>query len=142
MNKWIVIAAIVVVPWVHGELDRCSKELLLSYFPSNFVENTLMEYNVSEKEWKGIITDLQSEDDQVVVLVEEKAAKMDPNPLKVAGHRDMAVALFRETLYEVFSRVLSRHGITEPSLVAAMLDDIQFQKAKRFVNCMEEAAAE
>jgi hypothetical protein len=69
--------------------------------------------------------------------VEEKASKMDPNPLKDPSQRQAAVKLFRDTLFEVFSGVLNEHGVTDEQKVRAMLDDIQHQKAVRFAQCME-----
>ena len=63
---------------------------------------------------------------------------MNPNPLKDPAQRQAAVKLFKETLFEIFSEVLTQHGVKDPKQIQAMLDDVQQQKAKRFAQCMEQ----
>lgn len=116
---------------------ECAKELLLAYFPEAFVSQTLKKYNVPESEWAGINQELAAKDKDIIGKVEEKAAKLDPNPLKDPQQRQAAVKIFRETLLEVFSGVMKDHKITDEKQIQAMLDDIQLQKAARFKMCME-----
>lgn len=121
-------------------VDDCSKELLLSYFPEPFVRETLKANNVPQDKWDAIVNELKTNDKQVVGIVEEKAAKLNPNPLKNPGdqeQRQKAVAIFRETLMEVFTAALNKNGITDSKQIQAMLDDVQHQKAKRFKECLE-----
>lgn len=140
MLKTLVIAcALAAASLSEATLDRCSKELLRSYFPVAFVEKTLEKHNIPKEKWQGILASLGDKDQEVVAVVETKAAKMNPNPIKVPGYREEAVTIFRETLYELFAEVMNSHGITDPHLIMEMLDDIQYQKAKRFIDCMEEA---
>ena len=86
---------------------ECSKELLLAYFPETFVTETLKKFKVPESEWAGINKDLSSKDGDVIKMVEEKASKMDPNPLKDPQQRQGAVKIFRETLLEIFSSIVA-----------------------------------
>lgn len=121
-------------------VDDCSKELLLSYFPEPFVRETLKANNVPQDKWDAIVNELKNNDKQVVGIVEEKAAKLNPNPLKNPGdqeQRQKAVAIFRETLMEVFTAALNKNGVTDNKQIQAMLDDVQHQKAKRFKECLE-----
>ncbi len=126
---------------IHADVvDDCSKELLLSYFPEPFVRETLKTNNVPQDKWESIVTELKNNDKQVVGIVEEKAAKLNPNPLKNPGdqeQRQKAVAIFRETLMEIFSAALNKNGITDTKQIQTMLDDVQHQKAKRFKECLE-----
>ena len=69
--------------------------------------------------------------------MEDKAAKMNPNPLKDSQQRQVAVKLFRDTLLEVFSNALTENGFKDKSQFQPMLDDIQQQKAKKFAICMD-----
>lgn len=121
-----------------GSIEECSKELLLAYFPEAFLNTTLNQFNVPINEWAAINRELAAKDRDVITLVEEKAAKITPNPLKDPQQRAKAVQIFRETLLEIFTSVMNAHGITEKSKIQAMLDDIQQQKAKRFAKCMKE----
>lgn len=120
-----------------GAADECAKELLLSYFPEPIVTDTLKRFAIPQEKWADIIKSLASKDKEVVKIVEEKAATMNPNPLKDAQQRQAAVKLFRDTLLQVFSDALKENGVTDTSKFQAMLDDIQQQKAKRFAMCME-----
>lgn len=119
--------------------DECSKELLLEYFPKQFVVETLKKFNVPQDKWDAIASTLSTKDKDVVKLVEDKASKLNPNPLKDRDpqQRQVAVKLFRETLLQVFSEALQSNGITDQKQLQAMLDDIQQQKAKNFAQCME-----
>lgn len=118
-------------------MDECSKELLLSYFPEKFVNETLNRFKIPEDKWTGINATLSMKDKDIVKLVEQKAASMNPNPLKDPQQRQAAVKLFRETLLQVFTDALKSNGIQDTSQFQAMLDDIQQQKAKKFAQCME-----
>lgn len=118
-------------------VDECAKELLLSYFPEPIVQETLKRFSIPQDKVEGITRSLSNKDKEVVKLVEEKAAAMNPNPLKDPQQRQAAVKLFRETLLQVFTDALQENGITDTSKFQAMLDDIQQQKAKKFAMCME-----
>jgi hypothetical protein len=120
-----------------GMSDECSRELLISYFPKVFVTETLKKYNVPQDKWDAIANDLAEKDKQVIKTVEEKASKMNPNPLKDPQQRQAAVKLFRETLTDLFSSTLNANGITDNKQISDMLNDIQQQKAKRFAMCMQ-----
>lgn len=117
--------------------DECAKELLLSYFPEPIVTETLKRFAIPQDKVNGIVKSLSSKDKDVVRLVEEKAAAMNPNPLKDPQQRQAAVKLFRDTLLQVFTDGLKENGVTDTSKFQAMLDDIQQQKAKKFAMCME-----
>lgn len=119
--------------------DECSKELLLDYFPKQFVQETLKKFNVPQDKWDAITSSLAAKDKDVVKIVEDKASKLNPNPLKDRDpqQRQIAVKLFRETLLQVFSDALQSNGVTDQKQLQAMLDDIQQQKAKNFAMCME-----
>jgi hypothetical protein len=123
------------------QTDECSKELLLSYFPEQFVNETLSKFKVPQDQWAGINKELTAKDKEVVKLVEEKAAKLSPNPLKDPQQRQAAVKIFRETLLQIFGDVLKAHNIKDEKQIQAMLDDIQQQKARRFAQCMEKQKA-
>ena len=115
----------------------CSKELLLAYFPEIFVRETFVKFNVPKDKWDALIKGLNEKDKEVIKVVEDKASKMNPNPLKDPEQRQAAVKLFRETLLEIFSSVLKANGITDDAQISSMLDDIQQQKAKRFAMCIK-----
>jgi len=115
----------------------CSEEIIISFFPQPFVEKTFDKFDVSDKNREEIYNELAKQDEKVIETVEAKGAKMDPNPLHDPRYRQEAVKLFRQTLLDLFSQVLTRNGITDPEQIQAMLDDIQQQKLERFRHCIE-----
>lgn len=119
--------------------EECSKEILLAYFPQIFVNETLERFKVPKDQWDAINKELGAKDKDVIKTVEAKASKMNPNPLKDPQQRQVAVKIFRETLFDSFASVMRTHGVNDDKQIQAMLDDIQQQKAKRFAKCMESA---
>lgn len=118
-------------------VEECSKELLLSFFPETFVVEVLQKYQISKEKWEPIVKGLKEKNDDVIKLVDEQASKMDPNPLKDPSQKQVAVKIFRESLYQVFSGVLKANGITDDQKIQSMLGEIQQLKTKRFAQCME-----
>lgn len=123
-------------------VDECSKELIMAYFPNPFVRETLKKFNVPENQWDAIINELNAKDKEVIGIVEEKASKIDPNPLKDPSQRLQAVKIFRETLFEIFSGVLNAHGVSDSAQIQQMLDDVNKQKTARFTQCVERQRAQ
>lgn len=119
------------------EKELCSKEMLMSYFPEPIVMATLDQFKIPQAQHSLIMKDLAEKDGQIAPMVEERAAKMTPNPLRESKMRQEAVKIFRDTLFEVFTSVMNAHGINDKEQIRAMLDDIQKQKARQFANCME-----
>lgn len=119
--------------------DDCSKDILLAYFPKVFVDETLERFKVPKDQWDAINKELAEKDKDIIKIVESKASKMNPNPLKDPQQRQAAVKIFRETLFDAFASVMKAHGVTDDKQIQAMLDDVQQQKAKRFARCMESA---
>lgn len=119
--------------------DECSNEILLSYFPSVFVENTLEQYKIPKDQREAIKKELAARDgDHILAIVEAKGAKLNPNPLLDPQLRQATMKIWRETLLENFSAVMKAHGTTDDKKILAMLDDVQQQKAKRFARCMSQ----
>lgn len=115
----------------------CSKEILLAYFPDVFVKETLAKFKVPADKWDAIVKGLNERDKNIIKIIEEKAQKLTPNPLKDSKQRQAAVKLFRETLLEQFSEVVKANGIIDDKQIQSMLDDVQQQKAKHFAMCIK-----
>lgn len=123
-------------------INECSKELLLSYFPEPFVKETLRKNQIPEDKWNAIIEDLASNDKNVITKVESRANSMNPNPLKSPEYREQAITIFRETLLEIFTEAMNKNGVTDKEQIQSMLDEVQRLKAKRFAQCMEKTRKE
>lgn len=119
------------------EASQCTKEELMTFFPKAVVKSVLIQHKVPEAEAQIIAQELSQKDQEVVKTVEMKASKLDPNPFKDLSNRDMAVKVFRESLFEVFSKVMKAHNITDESQIKALLEDLQATKGKLFVECIK-----
>ena len=104
-----------------SSVEECSQELLMSYFPEPCVAQTLERFQVPQNKRAAIQQALAQKDQEVVPTVEEKASKMNPNPLKDPQRRQEAVMIFRETLYNLFAGVMNANGITDQEQIEKML---------------------
>lgn len=136
LKQLVIAAAIAFIPAAYATQEN-SKEVFLSYFPESLVTDALSRYNIPKEEWASINQDLSSKEGLVIRLVDEKASKMDPNPMEDPNQRKAAVKIFREVLFQVFSEVLYSHGVTDTDKIRNMLDTIQQLKAEKFCLSMK-----
>ena len=116
----------------------CSKETLMTFFPQPIVKAVLIQYGVNEEDAIKISKELSKKDQEVVRIVEEKSAKLDPNPLNDLNQRDVAVKIFGETLYEVFAKVLKSYKVSaDDNQIQEILDNMKEIKGKLFVECIK-----
>ncbi|WP_154017832.1 hypothetical protein [Candidatus Protochlamydia phocaeensis] len=114
----------------------CSKTELMTYFPKPLVKNILIKADLSQNQADSISEELAHKSQELEKIVSEKAAKLDPNPFKDLSQRDIAIKIYRETLYEVFAKVLKAHGITDDDRIQTLLDQVQIAKSKMFIDCI------
>lgn len=116
----------------------CSKEILMSFFPQPVLKNVLIKHKVSEETADKIAKELSHKDQEVVKTVEHKAGEMEPNPLNDLSQRDLAIKIFRETLFQVFSQSLKDNKLSfDDAQIQTILDDMQEAKGKLFVECIK-----
>jgi hypothetical protein len=115
---------------------KCTKEELMIHFPQQIVESILIKAKFSKEQATSIAAELSHKDQEWAKIVEDKAAKLDPNPFKDLSQRDLAIKIYRETLYEVFAKVLKSHGVTNDDQIQTLLDEVQSAKSKLFIECI------
>lgn len=115
---------------------KCTKEELMAFFPQQIVESILIKAKIPKEEASKMALELSQKDRELAKLVENKAAKMEPNPFKDLNQRDLAIKIYRETLYEVFAKVLKSHGMTNEDQIQSLLDEMQAAKSKLFIECI------
>jgi hypothetical protein len=139
IGTWLACAPI--VAFAAGDA-RCTKDVLLPFFPKVFLNDALKKYQVPSDEWVGIANDLAAKDKGVILLVEAKANKMNPNPLKDPSKRAEAVKLFDETLQTVFTDVMHAHGVLDDNKVKAIFNEVKQERMKRFTECFSDNGPE
>lgn len=120
---------------------NCTKEQLMTFFPQPVVESVLIEAKIPEEQAKEIARELSQQDRELVKKVEEKAVKWDPNPFSDLSQRDLAIKIYNETLYEVFSKILKSHGIHNDNQIQTLLDKVREMKSKLFIDCIRNQQA-
>jgi hypothetical protein len=115
---------------------KCTKEELMTIFPKQIVQSILIQAHLPKDKAESIAEALSQKDQEFTKIVEEKAAKVQPNPFQDLSQRDLAIRIYRETLYEVFSKVLKAHGVTNDDQIHTLLDQMQNEKSKRFIECI------
>lgn len=121
---------------------KCTKEELMTFFPQQIVQSVLLKANVSKEQASEIAQELSHKDRELAKVVEEKAAKLEPNPFKDLSQRDLAVRIYRETLYEIFAKVLKAHGVSDEDQIQVLLDAVQVEKSKLFIECIRKQSPE
>ena len=114
----------------------CTKEELMTFFPRQIVENVLVRFQVPQEQAVAIAEELAAQNQGLLQKVEEKAAKLDPNPFKDLSQRDAAIKIYQETLHEVFTQVLKAHQIDQEAQIDLYLNEIRRIKSKLFVECI------
>lgn len=115
-----------------GKEEACTDYLRLTYFPHAVVEDVLRRYSIPHEERYAIYRDLVAREPDIIAIVEERAARVNKE-LKLSA----AVAIYRQTLYQVFAEVLKINGISRREQADAILDEIQFKKGRLYKLCME-----
>jgi hypothetical protein len=115
---------------------KCSKEELMSFFPQRIVESILIKAKISKEQASVIADELSKKDHELTKFVEEKAAQLNSNSHNNLSQRDLAIKIYRETLYEVFAKVLKAHGVTDEDQIQSLLDQMQEAKSKLFIECI------
>lgn len=120
---------------------KCTKEELMTFFPQQVVQSILLQAGLTKEQSTDIARELSQKDRELAKTVEEKAAKLDPNPFKDLSQRDLAIKIYRETLYEIFAKVLKSHGVKDEDQIQTLLDEIQIAKSKLFIECIRKQQA-
>ena len=120
---------------------HCTKEELMRFFPEQIVESILIKGEIPSDQAKKIAYELSRKDQELAKLVETRSAKLDTHSLKTATQRDVAIKIYRETLFEVFAKVLKENGITDDDRIQALLDDLQEERSKLFIECIRKQSS-
>lgn len=118
--------------------EVCSDEVILKFFPKEFVRVAFTENGIPEDQWIEIMDNLKQREGEVMVVLREKAGRMDPNPLENYEHAKTAAKLLRESQLEVLTRTMNQAGITDQRLIEKVMTRIQEQKARRFAECLKD----
>lgn len=117
-------------------LSKCTKEELMTFFPPEVVKSVLIKAKVAPEQASDVANELAKKDPELTKMVEDKAAKLDQDPFKDLSQRDLAIKIYRETLYEVFAKVLKAHGMKNEDQIQSLLDEMNDAKSKLFIECI------
>ncbi len=112
------------------QLDEVYKRRTDAFFSQSKLSKQSLSKQIPKEQAHIIAQELSSKDRELARIVEEKSAQLEPNPLKNLSQRDLAIKIYRETLYEVFAKVLKSHGITDEDRIQTLLNDLQESRSK------------
>lgn len=115
---------------------KCTKEELMRFFPEQIVESILTKANLPKEKVEAIVQELSQKDHELAKIVEEKSAKVEDESTDALSQRDLAIKVYRETLYQVFAGVLEAHGVTDRDQIQTLLDELQEARSKLFMECI------
>ena len=84
----------------------CTREILMAFFPQPIVQSILIKHHVAETQAKEVAQSLSTKDSEILQSIEKKSAMIKSQPLLDMNQREAALQLFKEALFEVFSKTL------------------------------------
>ncbi|NGX58734.1 MAG: hypothetical protein K940chlam3_01642 [Chlamydiae bacterium] len=118
--------------------EECSQEVLFKFYPKGFVLEVLDKHDIPKGKAQKIADSLYEADQQVVMIIGQKASTMSPNPLEDIKADKERAQLFRDSLMEVFNDVMAQNGVTDNDDIKVMLDEIQQMRMQRFDQCRKQ----
>lgn len=115
---------------------KCTKEELMRFFPEQIVQSVLVKSNIPKEKADVIAKTLSEKDRELAKIIEEKSANVGKNSSKNLSQRDLANKIYRETLYEVFAKVLKDNGITNDDQIQTLLEELGEARSKLFIECI------
>lgn len=115
---------------------KCTKEELMRSFPEQLVFSILDNAKITKEQATEIAKELSKKDKELARLIEEKTEKLGANKIQNLSQRDQAIRIYRETLYEVFAKVLKAHGITDDDQIQNLLEELGEARSKLFIECI------
>ncbi|NGX58735.1 MAG: hypothetical protein K940chlam3_01643 [Chlamydiae bacterium] len=115
--------------------DPCAEGFEKNHFPQQIVNKILERFEIPSTEWVGINRALDRQVKLLEVKVQQKAAKMDPNPFNSPVLHVVVGRLYRETLIESFGYVMRQHGVKKTRQIYEMYDAIVDEKAELIWEC-------
>lgn len=115
---------------------ECSKEELMQFFPQKLVRSVLIKTDMSPAKVTTITIMLSQKDSELSRTIESESEKLDENLMTHVSQREAAAKIYRETLYQVFSKVMNENGITDPDQIQKLLDELQEARSKLFLDCI------
>lgn len=102
----------------------CFKQLERDFFQFKTVGEALGLWNVPQGQWNYIIKTLQSRAVEADAIIVKKARQLNPNPLERPFQPDVARDLIRDTMAQIFERVLLESGFYDTVSIGRMFDYI------------------
>jgi hypothetical protein len=113
----------------------CYYEVATTFFPYPLVAQALSMHHFTQDRWGLIYQDLQARSAFIPKVLQERAARMAPNPLQ-PYQPHLAAALLRAVLEETFVQSLQANYFQDPYVIGVMFRYIRVQQEARLVSCL------
>lgn len=117
--------------------STCTKEDLMVFFPQPIVKAVLIRHHFSDSDAEHIAKMLAGKQSEIIHIIENKASQVHPNPFEDLSQRDVALKIFKETLYQVLRQVLQTYQKTNKEEIQAILEDTRVVRGRLFIECIK-----
>lgn len=112
----------------------CYRDLERNFFEEKAVTTALSLWQVQQGQWRSIVYELKKQSQEAERLIKEKAARYSVNPLQNPFQPDVAKSLLKETMWQIFRRVMIESGFYDPVAMERMFQHI-WESDPRISSC-------
>lgn len=119
------------------DTPECYNRIPAQFFERNVVSQALSLHYVTQSQWEVIITNLQRGARKIPQIIKEKANRLQRNPLEYPFQAEVATAMLKQELYDVFSKALYQSYVTNTEDIKGMFNYIERKQEHLFHSCLK-----
>jgi hypothetical protein len=126
MKKWMLLLFIFISRLAaYDDRPECYKDLSHNFFNLQITQRALSLYLVPQPQWDRIFREVtRRANDEAPAILQQKARARHPSPFEAPFQRDEAEKILRETMHDIFYRVVVEYGFYDPTSINDMFDYI------------------
>lgn len=129
--RWLLLF----VPVALFGVSTCAQEVLFRFFPKEITLEAMRENGLTGENAESVASVLWNSDNTIIREIEDRASKMDPNPLLDDGSPEVRAKLFKEVATDVFMKALTDEGFQDTSKALQIFDAVQEARFVQFQKC-------
>ncbi|MCB1113830.1 MAG: hypothetical protein KDK62_03655 [Chlamydiia bacterium] len=122
----------------YDDRPGCYKDLERNFFNDQIVTTAFGLWTVPKGSWRSILRRLKEGEVNAESIIEKKSKRYSVNPLQNPFQPDVAKALLKETMKQIFIRAMVDSGYFDPASMDKMFDFI-WEQDPRIQKCLSEA---
>lgn len=119
-----------------GRKPRCYHQIAQHFFSEDVVSQALSLYQVPASIWDSILKDLRDNESAVESIMETRARKMRPNPLRAPFDPDKVYLLLESVLFDIFFKTINYYNVIDPNSIRAMFNYVMQRESSYIKDCL------